>query len=261
MPVWRGNLLPGAKGNIHNAYQKWYIELTCKQMYGFADLDQGSFASHAVWREAFLYRIPDELSDEAAAPLMCGGATVWNALQMYDIQPTATVGVLGVGGLGHLAVQFAAKRGCEVVVFSGSDGKKDEAMHLGASRFYATKGAKKLDIGSKLLDVLIVTTSAQPEWSLYLPVLNAGATIFPLSVSEGNLEIPYMPLILNGIRVQGSVVAPRHIHRDMLAFAARHGIKPITQTFPMTKDGIQEAIKTLEHGEMKYRGVLVPQKI
>jgi D-arabinose 1-dehydrogenase-like Zn-dependent alcohol dehydrogenase len=231
-----------------------------RQMYGLADLDQGSFASHAIWREAFLFRIPDGLEDKDAAPLMCGGATVWNSFQMYDIPSTATVGVLGVGGLGHLAIQFAAARGCDVAVFSGSERKRDEALKLGASRFYATKGKKELDVEGRLLDVLLVTTSAQPDWSLYLPILNAGATIFPLSVAEGNLEIPYMPLILNGIRIQGSVVAPRHILRSMLDFAARHRIKPVTQTFPLTKDGIEKAIKTLEDGEMKYRGVLLPQR-
>ncbi|KAI7396612.1 GroES-like protein, partial [Hortaea werneckii] len=98
-----------------------------RKMYGLADLDQGSMASHAVWREAFLFQIPDGLSDEDAAPLQCGGATVFNALHEFDTQPTETIGVMGIGGLGHLAIQYAAKMGCRVVVLSGTDSKKEEA--------------------------------------------------------------------------------------------------------------------------------------
>lgn len=135
-----------------------------REMYGEANLDQGSFASHAVWKEAFLFQIPDGLSDAEAAPLMCGGATVFNALHSYDIKSTDRVGVMGVGGLGHLAIQFASKMGCDVVVFSGSDSKKEEARKLGATEFVAMKGKKELDIGRKL-DVLIVTTSVNPGMS------------------------------------------------------------------------------------------------
>jgi D-arabinose 1-dehydrogenase-like Zn-dependent alcohol dehydrogenase len=139
-------------------------ETFCEEraMYGEADLDQGSFASHAVWREAFLFQIPDNISDKDAAPLMCGGATVFNALKMYDIQPTDRVGVMGVGGLGHLAIQFADKMGCDVVVFSGTESKKEEATKLGAKEFVAMKGKKELDLQGKKINCLLVTTSAQP---------------------------------------------------------------------------------------------------
>jgi D-arabinose 1-dehydrogenase-like Zn-dependent alcohol dehydrogenase len=125
-----------------------------------------SFAHYAVWNEAFLFQIPDAISDAEAAPLMCGGATVFNALRMYDIQPDSRVGVIGVGGLGHLAIQFASKMGCDVAVFSGSDSKKEEAIALGAKDFFATKGVKELDIGKKI-DCLLVTASAQPGNSHY----------------------------------------------------------------------------------------------
>ncbi|KAH8651153.1 chaperonin 10-like protein [Xylariales sp. PMI_506] len=229
-----------------------------RAMYADADLDQGSFASHAVWREAFLFKIPEELSDEAAAPLQCGGATVWNALRAYDSQPTETVGIMGVGGLGHLAVQFAAKMGCRVVVLSGSDSKKEEALALGAHEFVATKGKKELSV-KRPLNRLLVTTSAQPDWEQIMPILAPGATIHPLSVASGNFEIPYMPLLLNGITVQGSVVAPRRLHRQMLDFAALHGIAPVTETFPMTEEGIKKAIDRLENGNVHFRAVLKAQ--
>lgn len=230
-----------------------------REMYGMANLDQGSFASHAVWREAFLFKIPDELTDAEAAPLMCGGATVFNALHAYNVRPTDRVGVMGVGGLGHLAIQYAAKMGCDVCVFSGSDNKKDEAMKLGAKEFVAMKGKDEISVSRKI-DVLLVTTSVSPEWKIMLPVLNTNATIFPLTVSDDDFSFPQMALIANGITVQGSVVAARQVHRDMLAFSALHGIKPINMEFPLTESGIEEAMATLRDGKMRYRGVLKPQQ-
>ncbi|KAI1635177.1 GroES-like protein [Biscogniauxia mediterranea] len=226
-----------------------------RALYGSANFDQGSFASHVIWREAFLYKIPDALSDVDAAPLQCGGATVFNVLQAYNAQPTETIGIMGVGGLGHLAIQFAAKMGCRVVVLSGTESKKDDAMRLGAHEFIATKGAAELRVTSPL-NRLLVTTSAQPNWELILPIMAPGSSIHPLSASEGNFEIPYMPLILQGIGVQGSLVAPRNLHRQMLDFAALHGIKPVTEIFPMTEQGIKEAMDKLERGDIHFRAVL-----
>ncbi|KAF7596067.1 hypothetical protein BBP40_003329 [Aspergillus hancockii] len=229
-----------------------------RKMYGAADLDQGSFASHAVWREAFLYKIPDAIKSEDSAPLMCGGSTVFNALRVAQVKPTARVGIIGVGGLGHLAIQFAAKMGCQVVAFSGSDNKEEEAKELGATEFYATKGVMELKLEKKL-DNLIVTTSSQPDWNLYVGVLNPGATISPLTVSLEDFKFPYMVLLTNGFNIQASVVAARQVHRDMLDFAAFHGIKPVNMTYPMTKEGIEDCLKTLEEGKMRYRGVLIAQ--
>jgi D-arabinose 1-dehydrogenase-like Zn-dependent alcohol dehydrogenase len=102
---------------------------------------------------------------------MCGGATVWGAISVYNFRPTDRVGVLGVGGLGHLAIQFASKIGCEVVVFSGTESKREEAMKLGAKEFYATKGLTQFT-GIKKIKHLLITTSEQPDYKLYvsLPV-------------------------------------------------------------------------------------------
>ena len=152
--------------------------------------------------------------------------------------------------------------GCRTIVFSGTDSKKEEAVRLGASEFHAVKDAKELKLseGSKL-DVLLVTTSALPEWDIYLPILAPGAKIFPLSVDENHpLSIPFMPFLVNGLTLQGSIVAPRYEHNLMLAFAAQHGIKPIVNKFNLDREGIKEAIKRLEEGKMRYRGVLVVAK-
>jgi D-arabinose 1-dehydrogenase-like Zn-dependent alcohol dehydrogenase len=101
-----------------------------------------------------------------AGPLMCGGATVFETLNRYGVLPTERVGIVGIGGLGHLAIQMAAKMGCEVVVFSGSDSKKEEALSLGATEFYATKGVDKLQLkDGKRIHHLLVTTSAPINWN------------------------------------------------------------------------------------------------
>lgn len=230
-----------------------------RQMYGSADLDQGSFASHGVWKESFLFKIPEQLTDAEAAPLMCGGATVWNALYTYGIKPTDRVGVIGVGGLGHLAIQFASKMGCDVVVLSGSDSKEKEARELGASEFIAMKGKTQLSLSRKI-NALLVTTSVSPDWKLVMPVMAMNSTIFPMTVSNDNFEIPHMAMVSKGITIQGSVVAARAVHRNMLDFAAHHGIKPIIMEFPLNVEGIEDAMATLRDGKMRYRGVLKPQQ-
>lgn len=228
-----------------------------RRLYGSEDLDQGSFGSHAVWREVALYKIPDNMSDEAAAPLQCGGATVFSALFSYQTQPTETIGIMGVGGLGHLAIQFAAKMGCRVVVLSGSESKKEEAMRLGAHEFIATRGKTELKV-SRPLDRLVVTTSFQPNWEQLMPILAPRAMIIPISVSSGNFEIPYMPMLVNGITVQGSLVASRLTHERMLEFASLHDIKPVVQLFDMTEEGILDAMDKLDKGKVHFRAVLKP---
>lgn len=223
-------------------------------MYGLTEVDQGSLATYAVWKADFLFAIPDAIESEDAAPLMCGGATVFNVLQLYGVRSTDRVGIVGVGGLGHLAIQFAAAMGCEVVAFSGTDSKKEESIKLGAREFYATKGLKELKI--EPLDHLLVCTSIQPDWSMYLPIMAPSGTVYPLSVSFGDLKLPYMPVLLAGLKIQGSVVAARQIQRQMLEFAAVHHIQPIIERFPMNVQGVEQAFKKLEEGSMRYRGVI-----
>ncbi|KAL4875848.1 chaperonin 10-like protein [Aspergillus karnatakaensis] len=227
-----------------------------RQMYGEQNFDQGSFASHAVWREAFLHKIPDAISDTDAAPLQCGGGTVFQALT--GVKSTDTVGIVGIGGLGHMAIQFASKMGCRVVVLSGSERKKEEALKLGAHEFIATKDADKLSVSAPI-DRLLVTASVPPNWDLLLPILAPRALIYPITVSFTNFEIPQMTFIAKGVRIIGSMVPGRAVHRQMLEFAALHKIKPIVEIFPMNEEKIAEALNRLDKGQINYRAVLVPE--
>lgn len=250
-------------GYIHSSCQNCEQCLTghenlCPQVkkYGISNQDQGSFATYGIWEAAYIFKIPDSIASEHAAPLMCGGATIFHVLRSYGITPFDRVGVIGVGGLGHLAIQYASKMGCEVVVFSSTENKKDEAMQLGANQFVATKGKDSLDIG-KQINHLIVTTSMPPDWSKILPIMAPRSTIFPVTVSVDDLQLPYQTITDKELRVQGSLVSPRQVHKEMIAFAELHGIRPIIEEFPMTVEGITEAMERLKEGKMRYRGVLV----
>lgn len=146
--------------------------------------------------------------------------------------------------------------GCDVLAFSSTESKESDALFFGASAYYTTQSSKDAKIG-RLLDWLIVTASAPPDWSIYLPLLAPKAKIFPLTIGPGNLAMPSMPLLLNGITVQGSVLSPRNVHERMLDFAVRHGIKPVVHRFTMNREGVEQAFGVLKEGKMKYRGVLV----
>ncbi|KAJ7141405.1 putative NADP-dependent alcohol dehydrogenase C 2 [Mycena epipterygia] len=227
-----------------------------REKYGKHNLHQGSFGSHAIWDASFLFHVPEGLAPESAAPLMCSGATVFNVIETHNIRPTDRVGVVGVGGLGHLAIQFLAKMNATVVVFSGSESKRAEAFKLGATEFYVTKGVEELKIG-KPVDHLLVTTNFLPDWNLFLKIIRPTGTIYPLTVSTGNFDIPTDPVVINGLNIQGCCVAARSVHKKMLEFAARHGINPIIERFPMTREGVEDGMAKLRNGNMRYRGVLV----
>ncbi|KAJ7899106.1 chaperonin 10-like protein, partial [Mycena leptocephala] len=220
-----------------------------REYYGKANFHQGSFGSHAIWDASFLFKVPEGMTPEDAAPLMCGGATVYNVIESYNIRPTDRVGVVGIGGLGHLAIQFLAKMGASVVVFSSTDSKREEAIRLGATEFHATKGVEKFEM--VLLDHLVITTSSQPNWKLFISIIKPTGTIFPLTGESGELRIPFLPIVTRGLNIQGSLVAARSVHRRMLDFAVRHKIKPLIERFPLTKAGVEEGMAKLREGKMR----------
>ncbi|KAF8851085.1 GroES-like protein [Acephala macrosclerotiorum] len=236
---------------------EWIYCTNNRKMYGFGNTDQGSFGSGAVWKEPYLFHIPDNVSSEVAAPLMCAGITVFAPLTQFGLKATDVVGVVGIGGLGHLALQFARALGCEVVALSGSEEKKDEALKLGAHHFVATKGVDKLEVPRKISHLLI-TTSKMPDWNQYASILAPMASIYPLTITdfETKLEVPFMQFLLSGWKIIGSTVPPKRVYVEMLQFAALHGVKPVIEKFPLDLGGVKESLKKLDEGKMRYRGVL-----
>jgi D-arabinose 1-dehydrogenase-like Zn-dependent alcohol dehydrogenase len=224
------------------------------------------------WDVSALFKIPDEIPSEVAGPLFCAGATVWGPLYEHGFKAGDRIAILGIGGLGHLAIQMVSKMGMEAVVFSGTESKREEAMQFGAREFYATKGVTKFE-GVEKVDGLLITTSVLPDMSLlvktellsltpltlarYLPMLAPHAKIFPLTVSMDSLPAPVLPFIMGGLSIIGSGGAhPNSIHA-MLRFCAKSDIKPVIEKFPMTQKGVTEAMTRLAAGTIRYRGVLV----
>ncbi|KAF5627690.1 NADP(H)-dependent alcohol dehydrogenase [Fusarium sp. NRRL 25303] len=230
-------------------------ELYCeqRQFYGFDEFDQGSFATYATWDEHFVFRIPDSIPSAEAAPLMCAGAAVYSALRSAQVQWYHRVGVLGLGGLGHLAVQYAAKMGCHVTVYSHSSGKEKAARKLGASDFQVMGDSSP---PSRAVDCLLLTGAQQPNWSQALPLVRRGGAITAVTVDSSELRCPYGEILMNAIRIQGSLPAAPNVQREMLSFSALHAINPVIETFPFTESGINEAMEKLRQGKMRYRGVL-----
>jgi len=126
---------------------------------------RGAFGSHVIWEEDFLHLIPDGMALEDAPPFMCAGMTVFTPLARYGAKPTDRVGVVGIGALGHLAIQFASKMGCEVIAFSSTKSKEADARALGATHFIATKDKTELTLPGKGIKHLMVTTSRLPEFA------------------------------------------------------------------------------------------------
>ncbi|KAI9697519.1 MAG: hypothetical protein M1820_007785 [Bogoriella megaspora] len=234
------------------------LETFCpnRMFYGFSEFDIGSMASHIIFSEAFTYALPPSISPAAGAALMCGGATVWNVFDMFDVRSTQRVGVIGLGGLGHLAVQFARKVGCEVVVFSSTEDKREEAIQYGAHEFFATKGVDSFEGKVRPIHHLIVCASFQVPWDLYLPILYKPASIYPLTVSFDELRLPYVPWLFGGVRVQASIVAPRSGYRRMLEFAALHSVRATIERYPLDKGGIERAMQDLRDGKTRYKAIL-----
>ena len=253
-------------GCNHNACnyckQCWNgVDTLCphRAMYAMADSEFGSFGDRAVLSGYFVHKIPDDLPLKYAGPLQCGGATVYGAIVKAGARPIDRVGVVGLGGLGHLAVQYLNKMGCEVVVFSHSSSKKEQATKLGAHEFVAVKENPEMK-GVKPINHLLVSTSQQPDWTQFFKVMAARASIVPLSVSMEAMEHPYEAVVEQELRVTGSLVARRELHKELLEFSARQEVLPWIEELPMTEEGLNEAFDRLEKGDVCYRFVLKSQR-
>nr|POE90224.1 alcohol dehydrogenase [Quercus suber] len=234
--------------------------------FAFSDLDQGAFGDIRIINSAFAYLIPQTISSTDAGPFMCAGASVYEALDAAGTKPSDRVGVVGIGGLGHMAILFAKAMGCAVTAISTSNklNKRDDAFQLGANEYHSLgypehalckTGVPSPGIGN--INILLITSNTVPHLERLLPLLARRATIVLMTIQETPITLPYMAFVLPGHRLIASTEASRENHIAMLEFAARHKIKPWIQTFPMTQPGLREAFTQLEEGSMRYRGVLI----
>ena len=217
---------------------------------------RGGFASHVRaghWRWAF--PIPEAIASEHAGPLLGAGATVFTPLVRHGVMATDRVAVVGIGGLGHLAVQFLAKWGCEVTAISSSHEKDEPARGFGASHIIATRGADELKAAAGSFDFILSTVSADLPWDDYLAALRPGGTLCVVGIGDKPIAVDPLGLTAGEKRLVGGMPGSVGETQQMLAFAARHGIRPAVELFPMA-----EADKALDHvrrGHARFRAVLV----
>ncbi|KAM5341592.1 hypothetical protein ACJ41O_014623 [Fusarium nematophilum] len=228
-----------------------------RKLYGFADTDNGSFSHGAVWDAKCVVPIPDGYDSVDAAPLMCAGSTVWTVLTKYGARCDDRVAVMGIGGLGHLAIKIAAAMGCSVVVLSSSESKRQEAMEYGASEYHVFKSGDEPPADFKPVKHLLLCGSANVDYASLAPLVDTDGVIYPLTASLEATPVPLTMFSLKGIRVQGSLVGSRDSTRKLLEFAARKNIKPTVMTYPLTEGGIETAMHDLVEGKVRYRAVLV----
>ncbi|KAE8379557.1 chaperonin 10-like protein [Aspergillus bertholletiae] len=230
-----------------------------QKQYGFHDFDNGTFSYGAVWDVNCVYPIPEEVSSVDAAPLMCAGATVWTVLTEFGIRSTDRVAIMGIGGLGHIAIKLAVALGCEVVVLSSSESKRAEAMEYGASEYHVFRSDEPIK-DFKPVKHLLLCGSGSVSYPSLMPLMDTNGSIYPLTVAFEPAPVPMLDVLFKGVRIQGSLVASRKGIRTLLEFVARHKIVPTIMTFPLTAEGIEEAMQTLRDGKMRYRGVLVKEE-
>jgi uncharacterized zinc-type alcohol dehydrogenase-like protein len=214
----------------------------------------GAFATRVRCHWAWATPIPEGVDTTTAGPLLCGGITVFNPLVQHDVHPTSRVGVIGIGGLGHLALQFANKWGCDVTAFTSSAGKADEARKLGAHRIVDTHSAEGLAKVAGSFDFIISTVDASLDWSAYLNALAPKGHLHIVGVVPKPIPIPAFPLIAAQRSIGGSPSGAPITVATMLDFCARHGVKPVTEEFPMS--AANEALAHLQAGKARYRIVL-----
>jgi len=214
----------------------------------------GGYADAIRVNSRFAIPVPEVLTSENVAPLLCGGITVYSPLRNHLARPSSRVGVIGIGGLGHMAIQFARAFGCEVTAFSTSKDKEAEARTLGAHNFVNTldTGALKKVAGS--FDLILSTVSADQDFQGFVNALRPKGTLVILGASPSPLQIAGFSLIMGQKAIAGSPTgSPRDLH-EMLDVAARHNIKAITESFKM-KDA-NEAVKRVKNNKVRYRAVL-----
>jgi uncharacterized zinc-type alcohol dehydrogenase-like protein len=214
----------------------------------------GGFANRLRAQWTWARPLPEALDSAKTGPLMCGGITVFTPFLEFDIQPTARVGIIGIGGLGHMALQFSNKWGCETHAFTTSDSKEAEARQLGAHHVHNTKqpGVLKKLAGS--LDLIISTINVPLDVPGLLDTLAPHGRLHVVGAVLKPLEVPAFSLIMGQKSISGSPTgSPSAIDR-MLDFSARHSIAPITEHFPMSK--VNDALEHLRSGKARYRIVL-----
>lgn len=222
-------------------------QATCKEHYG-------GFARAIRLDSRFCHPIPDALESVNAAPLLCAGITVYSPLRRYGANAHTRVGVVGIGGLGHLAVQYAHAMGCHVTAFTTTAAKAEEAHTLGADHAIITTQDGALRQARNSLDLLIVTVAVNLNWHDYAKTLRRNGTLCFVGASPDAVNVPIGALVGNQWQLTGSSIGGRALMREMLAFSAEHNIVSQTEVLPFSE--VNTALERLRNNDVRYRFVL-----
>ncbi len=216
----------------------------------------GGFSSSVVADHRFVYPLPPTLPSQAAAVLMCAGVSVYVPLRTYATSPAMKVAIAGVGGLGHLAIQFAHAFGCEVTAISSSPWKKEQALGFGADHFIDSNdmdSMRKFDYGH---DLLICTANAGIDWEALLMTLKKRGRLVLVGFPDINLNST--DLVAHELLLTGSMIGNPTMMRAMLSFTQEHGIAPVIELMSMSQ--VNEALQRVKENKAHYRIVLVNDK-
>ncbi|MFW9856645.1 MAG: NAD(P)-dependent alcohol dehydrogenase [Candidatus Thorarchaeota archaeon] len=212
----------------------------------------GGFSSSICVDSRFAYPIPDAMPSEVAAVLMCAGITVYSPLRSYSAHQGKKIGIIGVGGLGHLALQFARALNYEVTAISSSPDKKDQALAFGADHFLVSDDQTSMQRAGFVFDLLLCTAHGKINWEVLLSTLKKNGRL----ILTGFPDMTFNPtdLVAHQLSVTGSFLGNRVTMREMLSFAQEHTIVPKVELMPMTK--VNEAIRKVKENKARYRIVL-----
>jgi len=229
-------------------------ENLCDDHRGLIVGGHGGFASALKVDSRFAFRLPDGIADDAGGPLLCGGVTVYSALRSAGMTSGQRVGVIGVGGLGHLAVLFASRLGNRVTVFTTSEDKAELAASLGAHEAVVVKTGEAPPRPKSGLDLLLNTVPAQLDWGAYLRWLGSDGTLVLVAGPGEPMPIAFWDLLGKRRRLMGSPIGGRAVMTEMLTLADRHGIAPIVEVSPLEE--VNAALDRLRANAVRYRAVL-----
>jgi alcohol/geraniol dehydrogenase (NADP+) len=214
----------------------------------------GGFADKVRADASAVIPLPKGMDAKSAGPLFCGGITVFNPMLQFDVKPTDKVAVIGIGGLGHLGLQFLRAWGCEVTAFTSSDSKAEEAKKLGAHHCINSRNSTEIEQAAGRFDFMLSTVNVKLDWNLYLSTLKAKGRLHFVGATLEPLDLNVFNLIMAQRSVSGSPVGSPASINKMLEFAVQHDIKPMVEMFKFSQ--INDALAHLQSGKARYRVVL-----
>ncbi|WP_145949147.1 NAD(P)-dependent alcohol dehydrogenase [Paenibacillus sp. Y412MC10] len=228
------------------------------QTYNSLDYDgnptYGGYSQKIVVTERFVVRIPEGLELSEASPLLCAGITTYSPLKHWNAGPGKKVAILGMGGLGHLAIQYAHALGAEVTVLSRSMGKKDEAQSFGADDYFSTSDPDTFKMLAGRFDLILNTVSANLDVDAYLSLLRVDGTLVNVGAPGKPDQYNVFSLIMGRRSIAGSLVGGIRETQEMLEFSAEHGIAPKIEV--IRADQVDEAYERVLRSDVRYRFVI-----